>query len=100
MPYDRSHPKNLHCVPLKIFDYFALGMPVVSTPIVAVREYADLVYLGATPNEFAEAISFALKEPIDSPKRAKRMTVARDHSIDSLAPMLETMLINAAESHS
>jgi len=39
MPYDCTTLKNLHCVPLKLFDYFALGMPVVSTPIIFLQEY-------------------------------------------------------------
>jgi hypothetical protein len=85
MPYDCSDPKNLHCVPLKLFDYFSRGIPVVSTPIVYLREYDDLVYLGATANELADAVSHALAEPAESPKRAARMAVARKHSIENLS---------------
>jgi hypothetical protein len=92
MPYDCAIPKNLHCVPLKLFDYFARGMPVVSTPIVFLREYDDLVYLGSTPDELADAISEALMEPADSLKRAKRIAVAREHSIERSAQILASIL--------
>jgi hypothetical protein len=92
MPYDCANPYNLHCVPLKLFDYFAQGMPVVSTPIVAVREYGDLVYIGGTPEELAEATSLALKEPHDSSKRAKRMAVARSHSIENVGGYLRRII--------
>jgi glycosyltransferase involved in cell wall biosynthesis len=92
LPYDCSDPKNLHCVPLKLFDYFARGMPVVSTPIVYLRQYEDIVYLGSTADELAEAIIRALEEPFDSPKRAKRMAIAEEHSIENLSTMLGLLL--------
>jgi len=92
MPYDCAIPKNLHCVPLKLFDYFSCGMPVVSTRIVFLEEYEDLVYLGSTPDELADAISQALTEPPNSPKRARRVAVAREHSIGRSAQILASVL--------
>jgi hypothetical protein len=92
MPYDCSDPKNLHCVPLKLFDYFARGLPVVSTPIACLREYMDLVYLGATADQLEDAISLALLEPGESTKRAKRQVIAAEHSIDNLSRLLPGML--------
>jgi hypothetical protein len=96
MPYDCADSKNLHCVPLKLFDYFARGLPVVSTPIVHLSEYKDLVYLGATGNELAEAISAALAEPAESPKRAMRKAIARKHSVENLSQLVTTILLTAA----
>jgi hypothetical protein len=92
MPYDCADPKNLHCVPLKLFDYFALGLPVVSTPISYLREYEDLVYIGKTAGELADAVARALAEPAESPKRLRRMTVAREHSVKNLSQAIATML--------
>lgn len=92
MPYDCANPYNLHCVPLKLFDYFALGMPVVSTPIVAIREYGDLVYTGETANELADAIAQALNEADDSPQKAKRMAVAKEHSVENVSKILREIL--------
>ena len=43
MPYDLSIPKNLYCAPLKLFDYWERGMPVVGTPIVYLRDYPNAV---------------------------------------------------------
>ena len=92
MPYDCAIPKNLHCVPLKLFDYFSCGMPVVSTRIVFLQEYEDLVYLGSTPDELADAISQALTEPPNSPKRARRIALAREHSIGQSSQLLGSIL--------
>jgi hypothetical protein len=95
MPYDCTDPKNLHCVPLKLFDYFSRGIPVVSTPIVHLREYGNLVYLGATANELASAVSQAIAEPVESPKRAARIAVAREHSIENLSRPISRVLEEA-----
>lgn len=92
MPYDCKIPKNLHCAPLKLFDYFARGIPVVSTPIVYVRDYPDLVYTGRTAHELARAIEQALAEPVDSPKRARRRALVAKHSIDKMSRILSPLL--------
>ena len=92
MPYDCANPYNLHCVPLKLFDYFALGMPVVTTPIVSVAEYGDLVYTGSTAAELAGVITLALKEADNSPKKAKRMAVARKHAVENVSEILSEVL--------
>jgi hypothetical protein len=98
MPYDSS-PKNMHCVPLKLFDYFAHGLPVVATPIDYLREpeFEDLVYLGSTAGELAEAVSLALSEPADSPKQEKRKAVTQNHSLDKLSPLLASILEKVGE---
>lgn len=92
LPYDCHRDLWLHCVPLKLFEYFALGMPVVSVPLVNLWEYEDLIYFGDTAQELAGAIQSALSEPPDSPKRQKRIEVARRHSIASLAQALSQVL--------
>jgi hypothetical protein len=92
LPYDCTEPKNLHCVPLKLFDYFARGIPVVSTPIVYLQEYQELVYLGATAEELAEGISRALSEGKDSPQKTARVNIARRHSIENSSQILCSIL--------
>lgn len=96
LPYDCLDLKNLYCVPLKLFDYFARGLPVVSTPIAYVRDYPDLVYTGGNADELASAILAALHEPPDSSLKAKRMALAAEHSIENLSRILEPLLGEAA----
>ncbi|MHB8485795.1 MAG: glycosyltransferase family protein [Candidatus Acidiferrales bacterium] len=88
MPYDCYDNKNFHCMPLKLFDYFSKGIPVVSTPIVNLWEFADTVYFGHNADGLCRAVQFALDEPEDSPKRCRRLRIARDHSIDALSAAL------------
>lgn len=96
MPYDCSRDFNLHCVPLKLFDYFAAGLPVVSTPIISLWEHRDLVYLGDTPGELAEGIRKALAEPPDDPRREERRRIARAHSLDEMSGILSSILIQGS----
>jgi Glycosyl transferases group 1 len=91
MPYDLNN-YNLHCVPLKMFDYFAAGIPVVSTPIFYMRDAEDLVYVGETAEELDRAVQMALSEPIDSVKRQKRRQMAGEHSIEAVSRELSEIL--------
>ena len=92
MPYDCFNEKNLHCAPLKVLDYFLAGIPVVSTPVIPLWEYSNLIYFGETPTEFSQAVRNALEEPSTSPKREQRMKVARSHSTEILGQRLEEVL--------
>jgi glycosyltransferase involved in cell wall biosynthesis len=91
-PYDCYHVARFHGVPLKLFEYFAFGLPVVSTPLVELWEYKDLIYLGDTAEELASAVEKALREPPDSPKRAARIEIARKHSLQNLSATLRESL--------
>jgi glycosyltransferase involved in cell wall biosynthesis len=92
MPYDISDAKNLHCVPLKLFDYFAEGIPVVSTSVLSLAEFADAVYFGNTSEEFIGAVEEALVEPLTSAKREARKRIAQEHSTEALGWRLEEVL--------
>jgi hypothetical protein len=92
LPYDCWCELNLHSVPLKIFECFAVGLPVVSTPLIHLWEYKDLIYFGDTAEELAHAVEEALQEPADSPKRAARVEIARKHSVENLALALQRCL--------
>ena len=89
MPYDCYSNKNFHCMPLKVFDYFYAGLPVVSTPIVNLWEFADTIYFGDDADELCRAIQSALDEPADSPNKSARIAIAREHSIEELSTALD-----------
>ena len=91
MPY-KCKERELHANPLKLLDYFALGKPVVATPIIHLWQYEDLVYRGHSVEQLEGAIFAALAEPINSPKRQRRMEIAKEHSIEKLAEVLRKVL--------
>jgi hypothetical protein len=57
---------------------------VVSTPLPETQAMGDLVYLGATPGDFARQVGRALEED-DPPRRARRREIAMRESWDARA---------------
>jgi hypothetical protein len=70
--------------PIKLYEYFSCGLPVVSTPLPEAQAMGDLVYLGATPAEFARQIGCALQEEGPS-QPARRREIALRESWDARA---------------
>lgn len=92
MPYNCADAREYNCVPLKMLDHFAAGMPIAATPIVTFQEFGDVIYLGKNADELVSAIESALNEPLDSPKRARRKEIAREHSLANIAAFLVKVL--------
>lgn len=67
--------------PLKFYEYLATGKPVVSTPApLQVKDFADCIYLAGSEEEFVQKCGEALGEQPQDPRRALRMSRARDCS--------------------
>jgi teichuronic acid biosynthesis glycosyltransferase TuaH len=63
---------NEKSFPLKVPQYLRAGLPVVSTPNGAAEEYADLVRLASTPEDFAAAVVSELRRDSDVLREARR----------------------------
>ena len=62
--------------PVKIYEYFAAGKPVVNTPIPELKVFNSLLYQAATPLKFSLEVGKALKEK-SLTLSTKRQQVAR-----------------------
>jgi glycosyltransferase involved in cell wall biosynthesis len=71
----RLNPLTLMTNPIKMYEYFSCGLPVVSTPLPEVETMGDLVYLGATPDAFARQVTCALAEN-EPARRTRRREIA------------------------
>jgi hypothetical protein len=65
--------------PIKLYEYFSCGLPVVSTPLPEAQAMGDLVYLGANPADFARQVGIALQED-DPSQRVRRREIAMRES--------------------
>jgi glycosyltransferase involved in cell wall biosynthesis len=65
--------------PIKLYEYFSCGLPVVSAPLPEVALFGDLVYLASTGDEFASAVRRAAEEN-DPALAERRREVARRES--------------------
>jgi GT2 family glycosyltransferase len=89
MPFRRI-PLTLATNPVKLFEYFSAGKPVVSTRLPEVEPFAPLVQLAETSDEFVAGIKAALNDPADFADR--RRQVARTCSWTARARTLLSAL--------
>lgn len=61
IPYDLSYKFNLYCYPMKLFEYFYLGKPIISTPIKELKKFKQYVSVGSNCLEWEMAIKKILK---------------------------------------
>ena len=79
--------------PVKVFEYFALGKPVVSTPLLELKQFqeSDLLSMPETPEAYVQGVREALHEN-DSKLRGRRMEIARQHSWQNHASRIMSVL--------
>ncbi|NLF45499.1 MAG: glycosyltransferase family 1 protein, partial [Syntrophomonadaceae bacterium] len=65
--------------PIKMWEYMAVGMPVVTTALPEARQYEGLVYHSSDYNEFFSNITRALADNHPD-RRAQRLELARNNS--------------------
>jgi len=65
--------------PIKLYEYFSFGLPVVSARLPEVEMFGDLVYLAGDPGQFAEQVERAACEE-DPSLRRRRMEIAQRES--------------------
>ena len=67
--------------PLKLYEYLAIGKPIVSVPLPEVLSFSPYVYI-ANPDEFSTQIQQALESDSPSLQQARREE-AKQHTWDS-----------------
>lgn len=65
--------------PLKLMEYLAMGIPVVSSPLPEVVKYEDHVAIGAGIMDFSKAIQKAMAEDNPAARKAGQ-EIAQMHS--------------------
>ncbi len=81
IPYDIKQEFNVNCYPMKVFEYFYLGKPVISTPILelTLSKFKDLIKISNTYLGWEKEI----KTLINSPWTKKLQTKQRKQAIDN-----------------
>lgn len=77
VPYRANDRFNQQSYPLKVLQYLAAGLPVVSTPNGATEDLGDQVFEAADPKGFRLAVTRALESDSDH-QRAERRRVAME----------------------
>lgn len=80
--------------PLKLWEYLAAGLPIVSTPVAGFRDFPEHVYLAQGADCFSDACRNALSE--GSGNAQSRRDIARDHSWSNRVQAIERVLTGQA----
>ena len=85
------NPHTYTIYPLKINEYLAAGLPVVSTPFSLLNDFDGVIELAASPAEFAEALRRALSDT--SPQRIQaRIAMAKANAWPKRAEEFEAVI--------
>jgi teichuronic acid biosynthesis glycosyltransferase TuaH len=78
--------------PVKLYEYLALGKPVVSYHMRELERYADIIYLSDDKEDFLTNIEKALNERDDGIKRLRK-DIARKNDWTMIAEMVSEQLL-------
>lgn len=65
IPYDVGQNRNKYCYPMKLFEYFYLGKPVIATRIIELERFPGLVELSNEPSEWKLIIRKLLRTKLN-----------------------------------
>ena len=81
--------------PIKLYEYFSYGLPVVSTRLPEMEQFSNLVYLYGNPTEFVRQLERAVAEN-DPDLQEKRIQVAHKESwgarVDQLTEAFQPLI--------
>lgn len=93
MPYKAKTGWIKFGFPLKLFEFFACGTPVVGTPLPSLAGYSAFLPLVDTPTKFKDAIDQVIRNNSVA-QQQKRITLARQNSWEKRAEGIIQILRN------
>ena len=85
---------------LKLYDFLAVGLPIVTTNFPAVKEFNDIVYVANSQENFQLYIENALSEDterLNKERRHKALENTWDHRVCQLSNIIQTCLKKKTE---
>jgi O-antigen biosynthesis protein len=85
--------------PIKLYEYFSYGLPVIASRLPELEQFGDLVYLSESPAGFVEQLGKASTETAagtnTDPRRIRRRQVANQETwtarVEQLSATFETL---------
>jgi teichuronic acid biosynthesis glycosyltransferase TuaH len=80
IPYDQNSDFNKYCYPMKLFEYFYMGKPVISTQIKELERFPNLVKIGKDYASWEKKIKIILKNGWSQKNKNKQKELAIENS--------------------
>ncbi|MEJ5368446.1 MAG: glycosyltransferase [Bryobacteraceae bacterium] len=84
--------------PIKVYEYFHFGLPVVAGPMPELDRFGSLVYQAETPASFARAVAAAIQE-VDPERESARREHARQALWKRRAEVLSDLICATVQRH-
>jgi len=98
IPYDIEQQFNLYSYPMKVFEYFARGKPIVSTPIKSLIPLQPYLKIAGNANQFEKEIKKILKNCWSKKYIREQKKLAKANSwqakIEEISKILKSLLFN------
>jgi UDP-galactopyranose mutase len=91
IPFTQT-PVALHANPIKAYEYLAMGLPVVSSPIAELLGYRHVLEIARDSSEFIASVERCLRNPGSREAVQERISVAREHSWANVFSKIESVL--------
>jgi glycosyltransferase involved in cell wall biosynthesis len=92
IPYDVGQDFNRYSFPMKLFEYFYMGKPVISTPLGSVKDFVPLVIVSKNPAQLKTAINKIQKEGWPTNYKKRQQKIAFDHSWEAKIEKISQVL--------
>jgi hypothetical protein len=92
IPYDISQDFNKYCYPMKLFEYFYMGKPVVSTPIEELKRFPKFVKIGRTAEEWEKIIKSLLSKSWPEKYKREQKKLAIENSWENKIEAISNVL--------
>jgi hypothetical protein len=80
IPYDISQDFNKNCYPMKVFELFYMGKPVVSTEIVELKRFPGFVRITSNANQWEKTIKDLINKKYSAKERNYLKKVCEENS--------------------
>jgi glycosyltransferase involved in cell wall biosynthesis len=88
IPYDVTQNFCKYCYPMKLFEYFYMGKPVVSTPIEELKHFPEIVKIGKTALDWEKLIESLIHTSWSKQYIEKQKKMALENSWEKKIEMI------------